>query len=563
MLKKSIIPILAVVFVLLCTVNTHAASATYRSTANGDSKQVTYVLTATATRTGERTARVNWTVTPSWTNGGESTHSGSTSYPTTITITVSCGNQSTSATIKSAGSNTLYSKSGVFSIAVDPKASSVNVYLKASGAGNYYTWYTETESWYTSYTTHYYAVYAYAWRPGDHHKGWQYCCNSGSHYRSGASNSYSTSYTYHEREYTVTVSHPTNSGTMGNQVLNVPGMEKYYYVTYDSVGGSSPPAKQGFIGGNSVKISKAFPTYRYSDAKLTVTAKGWSRTRSTPGTGTVNYTGGETYNTRADMVLYAVYPQRYYVEYDALGGTPVPAKQWFIEDNSISISGTTPKYWDNIIKKYAYTLKGWTTVAKTDPAAGAIQYRAGDIYKKNQSMKLYAVADPNWVGKVVYNKNCDDAAYNMPASQDKYYNVPITLSNNIPWREDVANKGQRRIFKYWNTKPDGTGQTFFAGDTFNLNANLDEPVPQDKINLYAIWYDSELDVGGATEEESLDQSSPRIRYIEKGQENTLTKDSKWRSGERQTQLEESLDKEGQPDARRSYDYEGNLIKENN
>lgn len=71
--------------------------------------------------------------------------------------------------------------------------------------------------------------------------------------------------------------------------------------------------------------------------------------------------------------------------------------------------------------------------------------------------------------EVTYDAN---GGANAPSSQYKVHGEDLTLSEQIPTREDYD-------FVEWNTADDGTGTSFDNGDTFSLNADT---------TLYAIWH---------------------------------------------------------------------------
>lgn len=75
---------------------------------------------------------------------------------------------------------------------------------------------------------------------------------------------------------------------------------------------------------------------------------------------------------------------------------------------------------------------------------------------------------------VVYDGN---EGYNVPSSQAKGYNQNITISTTIP--EYYAH-----TFVEWNTKADGSGETYQPGDVYSLN---------DSLTLYAIWKLKDID----------------------------------------------------------------------
>ena len=131
----------------------------------------------------------------------------------------------------------------------------------------------------------------------------------------------------------------------------------------------------------------------------------------------------------------------------------------------------------------AYYVRIYTSIFRDDNLSysGEIPY---DFNYKPTSDGIYTAhitaytheggVDSNWVtfyvGKysISYNGN---GGSGVPSTQTKIYGKNLIISNNIPNRDGYT-------FKNWNTKPSGTGESYYSGDVYNSNSNA---------TLYAQW----------------------------------------------------------------------------
>ena len=82
--------------------------------------------------------------------------------------------------------------------------------------------------------------------------------------------------------------------------------------------------------------------------------------------------------------MYAVWKANAYtISYNANGGSGAPSSQTKEYGTNISLSKITPT-------RTGYKFIGWHTSA-SDTGAKVISYNPGDVYKKNDDLKLYAV----------------------------------------------------------------------------------------------------------------------------------------------------------------------------
>jgi len=148
----------------------------------------------------------------------------------------------------------------------------------------------------------------------------------------------------------------------------------------------------------------------------------------------------------------------YIVEYNANGGSGAPNSQSKEVGSYIYISTSIPV-------RSGYTFKCWNTKAD----GSGTNYNPGSFYSEEKSLTLYA----QWVSsattyKITYNANGGEGA---PSVQTKTLGVNMALSTSIPTRNGYN-------FVGWNTKSDGSGTNYSAGEVYKEDRN---------ITLYAKW----------------------------------------------------------------------------
>ncbi len=183
------------------------------------------------------------------------------------------------------------------------------------------------------------------------------------------------------------------------------------------------------------------------------------------GTGTT-YTAGNTFTITANTTLYAKWINQYSVTYNANGadGGSVPT------DATIYDSGTSVIVLDNTgsLTKAGCRFAGWCTNA----AGTGTTYTAGNTFAITANTTLYA----KWINQygVTYDANGADSG-SAPTDNNLY---DSGTNVNIPNNTNLAKDGF--VFAGWNTRADGSGTTYLAGDSFIITSNT---------ILYAKWAD--------------------------------------------------------------------------
>ena len=145
-----------------------------------------------------------------------------------------------------------------------------------------------------------------------------------------------------------------------------------YNISYDANGGSGAPSDQSKYYDSTITLRSGTPT------RKGYLFKGWS-TRSTALS--ADYQPGDRYSSNSNLTLYAVWEQiKYYVYYNANGGSGAPFEQWKYYDSTLVLRSGTPI-------RVGYTFKGWSTSSTATSAS----YMPGGTYTANRDMTLYAV----------------------------------------------------------------------------------------------------------------------------------------------------------------------------
>ncbi|MCI2063191.1 MAG: InlB B-repeat-containing protein [Eubacteriaceae bacterium] len=241
------------------------------------------------------------------------------------------------------------------------------------------------------------------------------------------------------------------------------GITKIVTLKYDgntNTAGSPPEdADSPYPYGSEVKVKDSG-----SLTKEHYTFTGWSTNADG---GAVMYAPGETFNITADTVLYAQWQlNKHAVKYDrnaADSGTP-PAGSSADFGSTVKVAGNTD------LARTGYTFDGWNT--KADGKGNA--YKADDEFTMpDEDVTLYA----QWKVRshdVKYDGNGSTSG-TVPADTNNPYDYGTFVK--VLGNTDLSRTGY--TFSGWNTKADGKGTAYKAGDTFSM--------PDEDVTLYAQW----------------------------------------------------------------------------
>jgi len=156
------------------------------------------------------------------------------------------------------------------------------------------------------------------------------------------------------------------------------------------------------------------------------------------------------------------------VEYNLNGGngnTPTNSSK-YVYGQEITLAS------DSNFSRTNYTFKGWSTSSTaTSGVTGKYTIQSTDI--NNGKITFYAIWESNG-NTITYNANGADSG-SVPIDSNLYKkDVSVTVLGNTA---SLARNGY--TFNGWNTKADGTGTSYSAGNTFSM--------PDANVTLYAKW----------------------------------------------------------------------------
>lgn len=222
-----------------------------------------------------------------------------------------------------------------------------------------------------------------------------------------------------------------------------------YTVSYNANGGSGAPSAQTKWYGETLTLSTTKPT------RTGYTFDGWY----TASSGGSKY--GTTYTANASATLYAHWTiLTYTVSYNANGGSGAPSAQTKTYGTDLKLSSTVPT-------RSGYDFLGWAT-----SSTGSVAYSAGDYYKTNSDVTLYAIWKLSTY-TVKFNANGGQGAISNKSYEiDKSYTLPSASGLS---REDYT-------FLGWSTSSTATNPTYTdRASVKNLTS------AGSTITLYAVW----------------------------------------------------------------------------
>lgn len=249
-----------------------------------------------------------------------------------------------------------------------------------------------------------------------------------------------------------------------------------YTISYNANGGSGAPGSQTKTHGTDLTLSSTKPT------RSGYTFVNWN-TKS-DGSGT-NYASGATYNTNANITLYAIWKTnssggdtttKYTVSYNANGGSGTPSNQTKTQGTNLVLSSTKPT-------RSGYTFVNWNT--KGDGTGKS--YAPGATYSTDANLTLYAIWKTNASGGPVTKKYTIKFDANGGTGTTKEvvcdYGSKCTLTGNAFTRDGYE-------FTGWNTKSDGNGVSYRDGAVVKDLSSVDGSI----VTLYAKWKANDVDV---------------------------------------------------------------------
>ena len=236
-----------------------------------------------------------------------------------------------------------------------------------------------------------------------------------------------------------------------------------YTISYNANNGSGAPADQTKNYDVALTLSSTVPT------RTGYTFQNWNTASNGSGT---TYESGDSYTANAAATLYAQWKaNQYTINYKDQGDANFSGTHANGYPTTHTYgTATTLK----TASKAGYTFGGWFTTSAC--TGNAITQLTANGY--TSAITLYA----KWTVityAISYNANGGSGA---PAAETKTYDVALTLSSTKPTRTGYT-------FQNWNTKSDGTGDSYDSGASYTANAAA-TLYAQWEANTYTITYDA-------------------------------------------------------------------------
>ncbi len=265
-----------------------------------------------------------------------------------------------------------------------------------------------------------------------------------------------------------------------------------YTIIYDGNGGTGatgpnvPSASQEFYAGTTVTINDSCYT------KTGCTFIGWSTNKNAT---SAAYTAGQTgVGFSGNITLYAVWkPTEYLVVFDMNDGS----NREFTRQNKIH--GTDLTLPTSKPSRSNYTFKGWAASSN-----GTVKYQAGDIFKENKSIRLYAVWEPNKY-TITYNLN-GGIIRSGEETQEVSYGIETQLI-----APDCSKDGSKLLG--WTDDRRASAVKYENGKTYTFYENTE---------LYAVWKKYTVSVTYDGKEGTTNEGSNSFIIVYSGDTITLS-----------------------------------------
>ena len=240
-----------------------------------------------------------------------------------------------------------------------------------------------------------------------------------------------------------------------------------YTVKYNANGGTGAPASQTKTYGTALTLRTGVPTRATVEESGTTTTykfKGWSTSSTAT---TVSYAAGSSYNTNADVTLYAVWAdssitETYTISYNSDGGTEILPQ---VKTKTVNLTLTS-----DVPKKEGYDFVQWVAVDGNGTIVA--NYQPGDICDIDDDLILTAQWNP-YIHTVQFDAN--GGVGDVPASFTKTAGVEAVIPQHTLTKDMCS-------FKCWCTNPNGSGGVkYYTGDGYVNTQN------GGTVTLYAIW----------------------------------------------------------------------------
>lgn len=234
---------------------------------------------------------------------------------------------------------------------------------------------------------------------------------------------------------------------------------KQYEIKFDANEGQDAPAAVIKTHSAGIILPAQIPTREGYDFQ------GWATASDSK---EVKYAAGAGYVAEGDATLYAVWTLKVYdVKFDPNGGSPVLSTIRKTHGTDIKIPSDT-------LNRTGYQFKGWSKVQ----GASEVDYKAGDTYKEEGNVVLYAV----WQ-RTTYTIKLDanGGTFGPKGITSLTKHRGVTLDMREAFADDSSLPTRKGYFLIgWSNKKDAVDPTYvIAGDQL-YKSDAD-------VTLYAVW----------------------------------------------------------------------------
>ena len=247
-----------------------------------------------------------------------------------------------------------------------------------------------------------------------------------------------------------------------------------YSISYNANGGSNPPSTTTAEYGTTVTIA---PTDSMTKTGHTFIA--WNTKADGSGQ---SYAPGTSFTIPAqDLTLYAQWEiNKYTTTFNGNGNT---SGTNLSVENDYGTSISYPTAQEMSIEKTGHTLKAWNT----EPDSTGESFEPGSSLTVTEAKNYYA----EWqVVSYTISYNANDGS-NPPSTTTAEYGTTVTIAS----ADSMTKTGH--TFIAWNTKADGSGQSYAPGASFTIPAQNTTLYAQWEINKYTISFNGNGNTSGS------------------------------------------------------------------
>lgn len=232
-----------------------------------------------------------------------------------------------------------------------------------------------------------------------------------------------------------------------------------FSIRYDANGGEGYVDRTYKQKGESVEVSQASGISREGYSFVC-----WNTSMGGSG---MDYKPGDSYSEDADIRLYAKWTAvKYTISYDLDGGI-LPEGKSNPSEYTIESAFTLVNP-----EREGYVFVGWKVAGSSD-----------ETVEENLSISKGSFGKKSFTAVWKVSEFCT-VKYDANGGIGSIDAITVELFSSISVCTPVGFELENQVFRFWNTKPDGTGTTYSPHDVISVDENM---------TLYAIWGDDYLE----------------------------------------------------------------------